>query len=345
LREGYFMRKEFWKGRSVFVTGATGLLGGWLVKELTRNGAQVVALVRDGSPGSMLVRDGLINQIRTVHGSLADRSLLMRTMAEYEAQTVFHLAAQTIVGVAKVDPIGTLEANVEGSWNLLEAARNCNVSQVVVASSDKAYGEAPQLPYVETHPMRGKYPYDVSKSCMDLIAGMYATTYDLPVAIVRCGNLFGGGDLNFSRSVPGVISATLRGERFLMRSDGAFIRDFLYVEDAVDAYLLLAERMAQDRSLMGEGFNFSLEARMTMLELVRMVLQMMGRTDLEPVIQNIASSEIREQYMSADKARRRLGWSARYGMSEGLWRTIAWYRDHLSQQEANAQSDSAALAS
>jgi CDP-glucose 4,6-dehydratase len=338
------MRTEFWKGRSVLVTGATGLLGGWMVKELAQNGAQVVALVRDGSPGSMLVRDGLINQIRTVRGSLSDLSLLRRTMAEYEVQTIFHLAAQTIVGIAKVDPLGTLEANVQGSWNLMEAARSCRVSQILVASSDKAYGEAPQLPYVETHPLRGKYPYDVSKSCMDLIAGMYATTYELPVAIVRCGNLFGGGDLNFSRTVPGVISATCRGERFLMRSDGNFIRDFLYVEDAADAYLCLAERMAQDSSLRGEGFNFSLEVRMTVLELVRTVLQMMGREDLEPVIQNIASSEIREQYMSVDKARERLGWSARCGMTEGLRRTIAWYRDYFSQQEAMERSDSAASA-
>jgi CDP-glucose 4,6-dehydratase len=326
---GCKLQPGFWQGRPALVTGASGLLGGWMVRTLLEEGADVVALIRDGAPNSLLFREGWIDRVTTVNGSLADAGLLRRTLAEYSIDTVFHLAAQTLVGVAKTDPVGTLEANVQGTWNLLEATRQCNTRQVIVASSDKAYGASNNLPYLETHPLQGTYPYDVSKSCVDLISSMYAATYGLPVGIVRCGNLFGGGDLNFSRTVPGLIQSTLRNERFQIRSDGKFVRDFLYVEDAVWAYLCLAERMASDRSLAGEALNFSLEVRYTVLELVRMVLEQMQRTDLAPVIQNIASSEIREQYMSSQKARERLGWAPRYGMQEGLSRTINWYTQYF----------------
>jgi len=236
------------------------------------------------------------------------------------------------VGVAKVDPVGTLEANVRGTWMLLEAARQAGVRQVLVASSDKAYGPSDRLPYHEDYPLQGRFPYDVSKSCADLITTMYARTFGLRAAIVRCGNLFGGGDLNFSRLIPGVILATLRGENFLIRSDGLFVRDFLYVEDAADAYLRLAEHLAADESLAGEAFNFGLELRPTMLDLTLRVLQMMGRADLRPIVQNVASAEIREQYLDASKARARLGWAPRYGMDEGLRRTIDWYREHLKDE-------------
>jgi len=316
----------FWAGRPVFVTGASGLLGGWLVRELVERGASVAALVRDGAPQSMLFREGWSERISLVHGDLGDQALLRRALCEYEADTVFHLAAQALVGVAKADPIGTLEANVRGTWNLLEAARQAGTRQVVVASSDKAYGSSTTLPYREDHALQGQFPYDVSKSCADLICGMYARTYGLPVCVTRCGNLFGGGDLNFSRTVPGVIRATLRGERFQIRSDGRFVRDFLYVRDAVLAYLELAERLAADRALAGEAFNFSLELRLTVLEIVDKVLRRMERSDLEPVVQNVATSEIREQYLSAEKARVRLGWAPRYGLDGGLAETIDWYR-------------------
>lgn len=318
-----------WEGRPVFVTGATGLLGSWLVPELVGRGAHVVALVRDGSPRSRLVRDGWLARIATVQGSLTDDGLLRRSFAEYSIDTVFHLGAQTLVGVAKADPVGTLEANVRGTWMLLEAARQVGVRQVLVASSDKAYGDSPDLPYREDHPLQGRFPYDVSKSCTDLITTMYARTFGLRAAIVRCGNIFGGGDLNFSRLVPGVIRATVRGEPFLIRSDGKFVRDFLYVEDAADAYRVLAERLAGEESFAGEAFNFGLELRPTMLELTEKILAMMGRADLRPVVQNIASAEIREQYLDAGKARKLLGWSPRHGMDEGLRRTIAWYTDFI----------------
>jgi CDP-glucose 4,6-dehydratase len=322
---------SFWQGQQVFVTGATGLLGSWLVPELVQRGASVVALVRDGAPRSRLVRDGWLDRISTVQGSLTDDGLVRRTLAEYAIETVFHLGAQTLVGVAKVDPVGTLEANVRGTWMLLEAARQCKVRQVLVASSDKAYGDSDRLPYFEDHALQGRFPYDVSKSCADLITTMFARTFGLRAGIVRCGNLFGGGDLNFSRLIPGVIQATVRNEPFLIRSDGKFVRDFLYVEDAADAYLTLAEKLAGDDSLAGEAFNFGLELRPTMLELTEKVLGLMGRSDLRPVVQNIASAEIREQYLDAGKARKRLGWSPRHGMDDGLRRTIEWYREFLAE--------------
>lgn len=329
------MSKEFWNGRSVFVTGATGLLGSWMVPELVRRGASVVALVRDGAPGSKLVSEGWLNRVVTVRGSLTDGELLRRALAEYAVETVFHLGAQTLVGVARHDPVGTFEANIRGTWLLLEAARQCKVPQVIVASSDKAYGDSDRLPYREDYPLQGRFPYEVSKSCTDLITTMYAHSYGAATAIVRCGNLFGGGDLNFSRLIPGVIASTLREQSFVIRSDGLFVRDFLYVEDAVDAYLTLAQRLHAEPGLAGEAFNFGLELRLTMLDLVQKVLGMMGRTDLQPVIQNVVSqSEIREQYLDATKARQRLQWAPTVGMDEGLRRTIEWYRGFLTASPA-----------
>jgi CDP-glucose 4,6-dehydratase len=323
------------------VTGATGLLGSWLVPELVRRGASVVALIRDGAPRSRLVRDGWLDRISTVRGSLTEDGLVRRGLSEYCVDTVFHLGAQTLVGVAKADPVSTLEANVRGTWMLLEAARQCGVRQTVVASSDKAYGISDRLPYREDDPLRGRYPYDCSKSCTDLIATMYAQTYGLGVGVARCGNLFGGGDLNFSRLIPGVIQATLLGERFLIRSDGKSVRDFLYVEDAAEAFLTLAERLGEDSSLSGQAFNFGLELRLTMLDLTEKILQMMERSDLRPVVQNVASAEIGEQYLDAGKARNRLGWKPRYGMDEGLRRTIEWYRRFLAAEAVGESGESA----
>lgn len=325
---------SFWKDRSVLVTGGTGLLGSWLAPTLAKRGANVVLLVRDGAPRSLLVRDGWLNRLASVHGSLTDEGLLRRTMAEYSVQTVFHLGAQTLVGVAKADPISTLETNTKGTWMLLEAARQTGVQQVLVASSDKAYGESPNLPYREDHPLIGQFPYEVSKSCADLISQMYARAYKLQVGIVRCGNLFGGGDLNYSRLIPGAVRATVQGEKFKIRSDGKFIRDFLYVEDAVEAYLCLAEHLAANPAMAGEAFNFGLGLKLTMLDLVDKILEIMDRKDLIPIVENIANNEIREQYMDSTKAHERLGWSPLYGMDEGLKRTVAWYRNHLEKTES-----------
>ncbi|MBC7926893.1 MAG: NAD-dependent epimerase/dehydratase family protein [Bryobacteraceae bacterium] len=329
-----------WLNKTVLVTGASGLVGGWLVRELLESGAEVVALVRDVLPGSFLVTEGLVKAVTVVNGSITDLNLLRRAVSEYEPDTVFHLAAQTLVGAAKKDPLSTLETNVRGTWNVLEACRLVGVGQVVVASSDKAYGSNESLPYRETHPLQGKYPYDCSKSCTDLICTMYAETYNQRIGIARCGNIFGGGDLNFSRVLPDLIRSTLRGERLVIRSDGQFVRDFLYVRDAAGAYMWLAEKLASDKNLSGQAFNFSLETRFTVLEIVSKVLGMMNRQDLEPVIQNVASSEIREQYMACDKARG-LGWNASYSFEDGLRETIQWYTDYLRARNETAREKAA----
>jgi CDP-glucose 4,6-dehydratase len=261
----------------------------------------------------------------TVNGSLGDFPAIRRVLSEYSVQTIFHLGAQTLVGVAKNDPLSTLEANVRGTWNILEAARQAKVAQVVVASSDKAYGSNVNLPYRETHPLQGLFPYDCSKSCTDLISAMYAATYGVSVGIARCGNIFGGGDLNFSRMIPGLISSTLKGDRFVIRSDGKFVRDFLFVKDAVGAYLCLAENLDRNPALTGEAFNFSLELQCTVLELVHTILEIMDRLDLTPVIQNQASNEIRAQFLVCDKAREMLNWKPQFSLREGLHETIVWY--------------------
>ena len=322
---------EFWKGKPVFVTGGTGFLGGWVVRRLLENGAEVIALVRDGAPRSMLMTTSDIGRVNAIQGSVEDLGLLRRAFAEYSIDTVLHLAAQPLVGVAKMDPIGTFEANIKGTWNILEAARQTKVKQVIIASSDKAYGDNPNLPYTEEHPLQGKYPYDCSKSCADLIAQMYHATYDMPVSIVRCANLFGGGDMNFSRTIPGCIKATLEGSQFIIRSDGHFIRDFLYIKDAADAYLHLAQSVAAGAP--NGAYNFSLEVKWSVLDCVDQILTLMNRKDLEPIILNQASSEIREQYQSCEKARRVLNWKPAYSATVALQETIAWYENHFRTTE------------
>lgn len=318
-----------WQDRRVFVTGGTGLVGGWLVERLVELGADVVALVRDWVPGARFVGLGLDRRISVVRGDVRDQSLLERILGEYEVDTVLHLAAQTIVGIANRNPVSTFETNIGGTWALLEAARRSpTVKAVVIASSDKAYGSCETLPYVETTPLQGEHPYDVSKSCADLIAHCYAKTWNVPVAITRCGNFFGGGDLNWNRVVPGTIRSILRGERPIIRSDGRYIRDYIYVEDAVDCYLHLGEALRCDARYVGEAFNFSTGKPLSVLEMVDSIRAIM-RSELEPVILNEASNEIRAQHLDSGKARDQLGWQARIGLEEGLARTIAWYRKYL----------------
>ncbi|MFI5284058.1 MAG: GDP-mannose 4,6-dehydratase [Candidatus Dormibacterales bacterium] len=317
---------DFWRDRPTLVTGGSGLVGGWLVKRLVAAGADVVCLVRDWVPQSELLRAGLIDQVKTVRGDLRDQRLLERVLGEYEVDTVLHLAAQTIVPIANRNPISTFETNVAGTWALLEACRRSPaVKQIVVASSDKSYGDQEKLPYDETTPLAGRHPYDVSKSAADLIAQSYAVTYGLPVLITRCGNFYGGGDLNWSRIVPGTIRSLLRGKRPVIRSDGEFVRDYFYVEDGAAAYTLSAERLAADRALAGEAFNFSNEQPISVIELTRLVLGLM-KSELEPEIRSEATNEIRCQYLSAAKARERLGWRPLFQLNEGLVRTIDWYR-------------------
>jgi CDP-glucose 4,6-dehydratase len=323
------IKKGFWLDRPTFVTGATGLVGGWLVRRLLEAGADVVCLVRDWVPQSELTQSGLIERVKVVRGDVREQATLERALGEYEIDTVIHLAAQTIVGIANRNPVSTFEANVAGTWALLEACRRSPlVKQIVVASSDKAYGEHEVLPYSEEAPLVGRHPYDVSKSCADLIAQSYAQTYGLPVAVTRCGNFYGGGDLNWNRIVPGTVRSVLRGQRPVIRSDGQFVRDYFYVEDGAAANMTLAEALARNPELRGEAFNFSNEIQVTVLELVERLLKLMG-SDLEPDIRNEASNEIRHQYLSAAKARRVLGWEPLFTLEEGLRRTVEWYINFL----------------
>jgi CDP-glucose 4,6-dehydratase len=319
----------FWCDRPTFVTGATGLVGGWVIKGLIERGADVVCLVRDWVPQCELVRARSIEQVKIVRGDVRDRALIERTLGEYEIDTVIHLAAQTIVPIANRNPVSTFEANVAGTWSLLEACRRSpTVKQIVLASSDKAYGAHETLPYDEESPLQGRHPYDVSKSCADLIAQSYAVTYGLPVAITRCGNFYGGGDLNWNRLVPGTIRSVLRGQRPIIRSDGQYVRDYFYAEDGAAANILLAQHLAETPDLRGQAFNFSNEIQVTVLELVERILALMG-SDLDPDVRNEATHEIRHQYLSAAKARRVLDWQPLFTLKEGLRRTIAWYETFL----------------
>jgi len=324
---------QFWTDRSVFVTGATGLLGSWLTRKLTDLGADVVVLIRDWVPESLLFAERLDQEPTVVRGDLTDLELVERVLNEYEVETVFHAAAQTIVGTANRSPISTFESNIRGTWCLLEACRVSSlVRQVVVASSDKAYGEHEQLPYQEDAPLQGRHPYDVSKSCADLLAQSYYHSFDLPVCVTRCGNLFGGGDLNWNRLIPGTIRSVLRDSAPVIRSDGSFIRDYFYVEDAALAYITLAEKMAADNTIVGQAFNFSNEIQVNVLDLTRQVLQLMKREDLEPNILGQAKNEIPHQYLSAEKARSLLGWKPEFSLDAGLDRTIGWYRSFFAQK-------------
>jgi CDP-glucose 4,6-dehydratase len=309
------------------VTGATGIVGSWLVKELIALGAYVVALIRDSDPQSELFRSGDIGRISVVNGRLEDFWALERAVSHYETDTVFHLGAQTLVGVAHHMPLPTFESNIRGSYSLLEACRLHArlVRRIVVASSDKAYGEVVDLPYHETMPLAGRHPYEVSKSCTDLLAQCYHHTYSLPVAIARCGNIYGGGDLNWSRIVPGTIRSLLNGERPVIRSDGTFRRDYIYVRDVVDAYLRLAEALDDERAR-GQAFNFSLESPLTVLEMVSALQQVMNCMDVVPDIRGDAIGEIRDQFLTSRKAREWLGWTPRFGLEEGLRETVEWYR-------------------
>jgi len=317
---------SFWLDRPTFVTGATGLVGSWLVKRLLESGADVVCLMRDWVPQSELARTGLLERVKVVRGDVRDQSVLERALGEYEIDTVLHLAAQTIVTIANRNPISTFETNIAGTWNLMEACRRSpKVKQIVVASSDKAYGDQENLPYSEETPLQGQHPYDVSKSCADLIAKTYAVSYDLPVTITRCGNFYGGGDLNWNRIIPGTIRSVLRGQVPVIRSDGKYVRDYFYVEDGAAAYMHLAEQLSKNPELKGEAFNFSNEIQMTVSQIVEKILSLMGST-VQAEIRNEVSNEILHQYLSAEKARAQLGWKPLFNLEQGLKQTVDWYK-------------------
>jgi CDP-glucose 4,6-dehydratase len=322
---------SFWLDRPVFVTGCTGFLGSWLTIALVEAGAAVVGLVRDAVPFSHLRRSGYQGRIAVVRGDVTDYKLVERAFNEYEIDTVFHLAAQTIVSIANRAPLSTFETNVKGTWTVLEAARRLpKTTRVVVASSDKAYGVHEELPYTEDAPLLGCYPYDVSKACTDLIARAYVATYDLPVTVTRCANLYGGGDLNWNRIVPGTMRSVIRGERPIVRSDGTPLRDYLYVQDAVHAYLTLAEHL-DEPGVRGAAFNFGIDDPKSVLDMVQAIIAVSDHPELEPVVLADAPNEIQAQYLDSGKAHRVLGWAPRYSLEEGLRGTLDWYRDFLNQ--------------
>lgn len=329
------MNSGFWQDRRVFVTGSTGLVGGWLVRHLLDAEADIICLVRDWPPQAELIRSGLVDQVTVIRGDICDLTLLERVLGEYEIETVVHLAAQAIVGIANRNPLSTFESNIGGTWKLLEACRRSpRVQQIVIASSDKAYGDCANLPYTEDSPLAGQHPYDVSKSCGDLIAQTYAHTYGTPVCITRCGNFYGGGDLNWNRIIPGTIRSVLRGQSPVIRSDGSYIRDYFYVEDGAAAYMHLAEKMAQNPALNGHAFNLSNELQLSVLELVEEVLLQLG-SKLEPRVLGEASCEIKHQYLDAAKARDMLGWHPLFTLEEGLSKTIQWYKNYFNGQRAD----------
>lgn len=322
--------QKYWSDKRVLVTGATGMVGAWLTRWLVDAGAYTVALVSDTDPQSELIRSGYINRVAVVNGRLENYEDVERAINNQEVDSIFHLGAQPIVGAADRSPRHTFESNIQGTWNLLDAARVLGslVQRVIVASSDKAYGTQAVLPYTEDMSMNGDHPYEVSKSCTDLISTTYARTYGTPVTIARCGNIYGGGDLNWNRIVPGTFRSLLRGEQPVLRSDGTFVRDYLHVDDIVSAYLLLGER-TDDPSLAGEGFNFSDETPLSVMDIYQEICSVAGRGETTPKILNAASGEIKDQYLDSTKAHEVLGWHAAVSLSVGLEKTFDWYRNLL----------------
>jgi CDP-glucose 4,6-dehydratase len=325
---------DFWHDRSVFVTGAAGLLGAHLCAALVARGANVIGLVRDRTAFSPLESSGIAEKMSLVFGDIRDQPLIERVLNNYEIKTVFHLAAQAIVGAANRNPVETFDSNIKGTWTVLEAARRTpGALQVLVASSDKAYGAHEILPYTEDAPLQGRHPYDVSKSCTDLIAQSYAHTYQMPIAIARCGNLYGGGDLHWNRLVPGTMRAIIENTPPLIRSDGTLTRDYLFVEDGAGAYLTLAEKLAADEKLRGQAFNFGNNAPLSVLDLMQKILQISGREDLQPRILNEAGNEIPAQYLDSSRAQKMLGWQPQFSLEEGLEKTLDWYRKFLNEPQ------------
>ena len=315
------------KGKNVFVTGASGIIGYWVASYLNDIGAEVTVYLRDFVPKSNLIKSSIFGKVNVVSGQLEDYLNIKRALNEYGIETVIHLGAQTIVETANRSALSTFKANIEGTWNVLEACKNSKLVQgIVVASSDKAYGSSDRLPYTEDMPLAGKHPYDVSKSCSDLIAQSYAHTYGMPIAIARCGNVYGGNDLNFNRIVPGTIKSLLHNERPVIRSDGTFKRDYIYVKDVVDSYIVLAE-VLDKKEIRGQSFNFGNDKPVTVLEIVSVIQKLMKKEKLKPKILNIAKAEIKDQYLDSSKARRLLSWKPKYTLEKGLKETIEWYKD------------------
>ncbi len=320
---------RIWKNKNVLITGGDGFVGGWLAKTLAENGSNVVILVRDIKKESVYRLLGLENKVTQVLGDLTDYDLLLRVFNEYSIDSCFHLAAQTQVQIANRSPLSTFESNIKGTWNLLEVCRSTKtIERVIVASSDKAYGVQKKLPYTEESPLLGIYPYDASKACADILSRSYFASYGLPVVVTRNANTYGGGDLNFARIVPDAIRCLLEGREFEIRSDGTPVRDYMYVEDAVNGYLMLAEQFEKE-GVRGEAFNFGTEEPVSVLELFKMMAASCGKPNIKPKILGTAHNEIDKQYLCIDKAKEMLGWEPKFSLKEGLQKTIEWYKGYL----------------
>lgn len=317
-----------WSTKRVLITGASGLLGSWLTEELVTKGATIVVIIRDWVPDALLFDSPAFSKVIVVRGDIIDIDVVERCINEYEIDTIFHLGAQTIVPTANRAPLSSFESNIKGTWTILEACRRVGtVQRIVVASTDKVYGTQLTLPYTEEMPLLAAHPYDVSKACADMIAQSYYQTYHIPLAITRCGNIYGGGDLNFSRIIPGTILSLLRQERPIIRSNGLYIRDYIYIKDVIAGYLTLAEQL-QKPEVQGQAFNFSTNNRLTVLEVVDLVKMLMD-SSLQPDIQNTVKGEIPAQYLSSEKASHVLGWKATYDINAGLQETVTWYKKYF----------------
>ena len=323
------MQNNFWEVKNVLITGGTGFLGSWLTKELVERKAKVYCFVKKIQKDSNFERMGLNRQAKVVFGSILDIDLLKFYLDKYQIDSVFHLAAQQLVQVALKNPSDTIKTNVLGTTNVLEACRqNGQIKRIVVASTDRAYGSYEKPPCQEYYPLKGEYPYDVSKSCADLIAQAYAKTYKMPIAITRCSNIYGGGDFNFDRIIPETIKHLLFNEEITIRSNGKFKREFFYVKDAVFAYLMLAEKISE-LNLCGEAFNFGSNSPVEILEVVKKIISI---SEVKNAIINVldsAQAEVKDQYLSSKKAKEILGWEPKYNLERGLKETYNWYKEYF----------------
>lgn len=322
--------KNFWSEKNVFVTGADGFIGSWIAKSLVESNAIVTVLVRDLKPQLGFDLHGLREKINIVKGDLVNLHEIQRALNEYETDSVFHIAAQAIVGTANKSPLSTFESNIKGTWNVMEACRLEDTKRIVVASSDKAYGVQKELPYTEESPLLGLFPYDASKACTDVIARSYYATYGLNVAVTRNANTYGGGDMNFSRIVPDAIRHILYGKIFEIRSDGKAQRDYMYVKDAANAYMLLGENV-QKHGVKGQAFNFGTETPVSVVDLFKKIAAACGKENSAYKILGTAKNEIDKQYLSTKKARNVLGWNPEFSLEDGLKETVGWYKNYFKE--------------
>ncbi len=325
------MNDKFWRGRRVLISGFEGFLGSHLTCRLLHNHARVVGLDIKTYRPDTIISDKERSKMMTIKGNVQNMPLLSSIIKKEKIEFVFHLAAEALVGKCFDNPLRAFSTNIKGTWSILEAARhNKSVKAIIVASSDKAYGDQIKLPLKESFPLVGRHPYDVSKSCADLLAYTYFHSYGLPVCVTRCGNIFGPGDFNFSRIIPDSIKSALKNKPLFIRSDGKFIRDYIYIQDIVDGYLILAKKMVTSK-IRGESFNFSNENPKSVLAIVRLIYRLMKKKANYEIL-NLAKYEIKKQYLCSKKARSILGWKPNFSLEEGLKQTICWYRQLLSQK-------------